>query len=92
MIKGNKLRISGTLRKGEKLFDARKGKFMGEKTRKFIITKKTKFYMSGGEDPTERLSKSKFSRYLRKGSKGMLQFAIGIKVRYKKVVAAYITV
>ena len=40
-IKGNKFKISGALTKGSRLNDtSKKVKFMGEKTRKFKITKR----------------------------------------------------
>lgn len=61
---------------------------MGEKTRKFKLTKRTKYYIAGGEDSMQRISKAKCARYLRKGSKGLLSFGITLKVRSGKVVEA----
>lgn len=88
-IKGNKLKISGALTKGSRLNDtSKKVKFMGEKTRKFKLTKRTKYYIAGGEDSMQRISKAKCARYLRKGSKGLLSFGITLKVRSGKVVEA----
>lgn len=88
-IKGNKFKISGALTKGSRLNDtSKKVKFMGEKTRKFKITKRTKYYIAGGEDSMQRISKAKCARYLRKGSKGLLSFGITLKVRAEKVVEA----
>lgn len=89
-IKGNILRISGAVTKGRYLMDnSKKVKFMGEKTRKYTITKKTKYYFGNDED-FGKISKGKFSRYLRKGSKGLLSFGIALKVRSGKVVGAYL--
>ena len=75
--------------KGSRLNDtSKKVKFMGEKTRKFKLTKRTKYYIAGGEDPMQRISKAKCARYLRKGSKGLLSFGITLKVCAGKVVEA----
>lgn len=88
-IKGNILRISGAVTKGRYLMDSsKKVKFMGEKTRKYTITKKTKYYLNDGD--FGKISKGKFSRYLRLGSKGLLNFGIALKVRSGKVVGAYL--
>ena len=76
-IKGNKLKISGALTKGSRLNDtSKKVKFMGEKTRKFKITKRTKYYIAGGEDPMQRISKSKMCKIFKKRKKGLLSFEL----------------
>ena len=89
-VKKNKLKISGALTKGSKPFgNDKKRKFLGEKTRTFQLTQKTVYRIESGEDSL-KISKSKFSGFMKKGSKGLLAFGINLKVKSGKVVTAII--
>lgn len=89
-VKKNKLKITGAMTKGRKAFDNdKKRKFLGEKTRVFRLTKKTKYRIESGED-SQKISKSKFAAFMKKGSKGLLVFGVDLKVKSGKVVTATI--
>ena len=59
--------------------------FLSGSTRAFKLTKKTKYYQSG-ESGQERIPKSIFKSSMIQGNKGLLSFAVQIKVKHGKVV------